>query len=150
MERIVVQSSRDSMNLVEGFISTICDSYHVGNHFATISVAVMHAVENAIVHGNRLCADKNTVITCGHCKGGIYFEVEDEGPGFDYAKYGDFPIGKEGEGVFLMKTLADRLVFSKEGRKVRMEFDINGIEASDSMERRMILERFSALESVEI
>ena len=40
-----------------------------------------------------------------------------------------------GEGMFLMKTLADSCVFSKGGRRVRLEFMIQGIEQARSLER---------------
>lgn len=142
MESIVIQSTKENLVQVEAFLSDICDEYHVGNYFATISVAVMHAVQNAMEHGNKFDASKKVSIICGHCMGGVYFSIEDEGEGFDYIQYGDFPIEGRGEGIFLIKTLCDRMEYSDSGRQVRLEFAINGIESSDSLERRSLMKKF--------
>lgn len=150
VERIAIQSTKTNIGIVEGFISDICDDYHVGNYFSSISVAVLHAVENAIVHGNGEDPSKKVTLSCGRCAGGMFFEVEDEGSGFASDCFGEFPLEGRGQGIFLMKTLSDVLEYSEGGRKVRMEFDINGIEASDSMERRSALQKFRVARMVEV
>ncbi len=148
MEHIVIQSSMDSIRQVEAYISNICDEYHVGNYFATISVAVLNAVSNAIIHGNKLDINKKVRLSCGHSHGGMFFEVEDQGDGFDYDCYGDFPMEGKGEGLFLMKSLADNVEFLNNGSLVRLEFQIDGISATDSLERRSVMDKFYAAKSV--
>lgn len=68
--------------------------------------------------------------------------MSDEGRGFDFRQYGDLPSGDSttGEGIFIMKSLSDRMVFSDEGRMVRLEFDVAGIDPSDALERVAILQ----------
>ena len=136
MERIVIQSNAANLIKVEQFLDTVCDTMNIHNYYATISMAVLQAVENAIVHGNKSDENKVVSIKYSKCRGGIAFVVEDEGDGFNYKDYAGFPMESGvGEGVFLMKTLADSCVFSKGGRRVRLEFMIQGIEQARSLER---------------
>ena len=102
----------------------------------------MQAVENAIVHGNGSDSSKKVTLVFDTCRGGICAEVSDEGRGFDFHKFGNLPSGEstQGEGIFVMKSLADRMTFSDEGRKVRLEFDVAGIDPSDALERIAILQ----------
>lgn len=150
MERIVIQSDSKELATVERYISNLCDEKNVFNYFATISVSVMQAVENAIVHGNKNDAEKKIVIESGDYCGGIYFEVEDQGDGFDVSQYGELPTeGTQGDGIFMMKMLSDRLEYSNGGRKVRMEFAIRGIDAVRSMERANTLKKYYTIQKVE-
>ena len=68
--------------------------------------------------------------------------MSDEGRGFEYHQFGNLPSGEspQGEGIFIMKSLADRMTFSDEGRKVRLEFDVAGIDPSDALERASVLQ----------
>ena len=44
-----------------------------------------------------------------------------------------------------MKSLADRMGFSDGGRKVRLEFDVNGIDPADALERVALLQEHFSL-----
>jgi hypothetical protein len=50
--------------------------------------------------------------------------------------------GGKGDGIFLMQTLADSCIYSKGGKRVKLEFMIQGIEASRSLERAATLQHF--------
>ena len=130
---------------VEERLFHFCRLCNVGSYYSTLSVATQQAVENAIVHGNNSDVSKQVTIILDTCRGGIAVEVEDQGAGFDFDRYGALPEGEsEGEGLFVMKTLADRMSFSEGGRKVRMEFDVSGIDPADALERIALLqERFA-------
>lgn len=142
-ETIVIQSNAEGLADVERFLAAFCDDNHIANYFATISVPVLQAVENAIVHGNLNNPSKKVIIEYGYRLGGIYFLVSDEGNGFDYTQYGNCPLNNEkGQGVFLMKSLADHIEFFNGGKSIRMDFDINGIEAIDALERIDTLQHF--------
>ena len=144
MEHFVIQSDISLLPLVEERLFHFCQLNHVGNYHSTIDVAVLQAVENAIVHGNGGEVEKTVDITFGTCRGGVFVEVEDQGAGFDYECYVDHPEGaaSEGEGIFVMCRLADRVRYDEGGRKVRLEFDVAGIDPGDAMERVAILQRF--------
>lgn len=151
MERIVIQSNVSNLVQIEQFLDTVCDTMNIHNYYASISMAVLQAVENAIVHGNN--SDENKTVSIGYskCKGGIAFVVEDEGDGFNYKEYEGFPMESGvGEGMFLMKTLADTCTFSKGGKRVRLEFMIQGIEQARSLERVATLRRFYAPKKINV
>lgn len=143
MKKLVIQSNKGALEEVENYLSVLCDEKHIYDYYGTILMPVLQAVENAIEHGNGSDPKKQVIIEAQDCMGGILLSVEDQGNGFDYTQYGDFPAedGK-GEGIFLMKTLSDQLSFSKEGRRVEMKFLIKGIDASKSMERSFVLQHF--------
>ena len=127
------------MPVVEERLFHFCQECHVGDSCSAVTVAVMQAVENAIVHGL-------VALTLGTCRGGIFVEVADEGDGFDFGRFGDFPAAgqSKGEGIFVMKSLSDHMTFSEGGRRVRMEFLVAGISPADALERIAVLkEHFS-------
>ena len=140
-ESFVIQSDIKNMPQVEERLFHFCREYNVGSYYSTVSVAVLQAVENAIVHGNGSDEKKHVSLTMGTCRGGIFVEVADEGQGFDYTRYGDLPADgqSEGEGIFVMHQLADRLTFEECGRKVRLEFEVNGVDPVDALERIAVL-----------
>lgn len=140
---IVIQSNSDGLHNAEVFIMQVCDDNNVSNNLSLISVAVLEAVKNAIVHGNRNDASKWVRLSWGHCKGGLFFEVLDQGEGFDFLSYypSSFPEGK-GEGIYTMYTLADEVIYSETGNKIHLEFKIDGIEESNATNRRLSLARY--------
>lgn len=146
-EQFVIQSDIALMPSVEERLFHFCHLCHVGNYYAAVSVAAMQAVENAIVHGNKCDPAKTVVLTMGTCRGGLFVEVADQGEGFDCENFVD-PLSADGEGIFIMRRLADRLTFADGGRRVRLEFDVAGIDPADAMERAAILCAHRAMVSV--
>ena len=144
-ETFVIQSDIANLPYVEERVFHFCHECHVGNYYSTVSVAAMQAATNAIVHGNGGDASKSVAIGLGTCRGGVYVEVEDQGTGFRFEEYGSAESLEKGSGIFVMKTLADRMSYSEGGRKVRMEFDIAGIDPADALERAAILQSHFAL-----
>ena len=143
MQTITIQSDKANLAQVETLLSRFCDENNIGNYFATISVAVLQAAENAIVHGNHSDPAKNVSVSYGYCNGGVFFEVSDEGEGFDADRYVDLPdTGTVGTGIFIIRSLADHVEFSRGGRSVRMEFFIRGIESSVASARAATLQKF--------
>lgn len=136
-ESFVIQSDIAILPEVEERLFHFCRLCNVGSYYLTLSVATLQAVENAIVHGNASDPSRQVALSFATCRGGISVEVADEGSGFDFEKYGSFPVegSGRGEGIFVMKSLADRMTFSEGGRRVRMEFDVNGIDPADALER---------------
>lgn len=143
MERLVIQSDIKNITQVEFFVDAICDHWNINNYAATIAMPLLQAVENAIVHGNHSDPAKRVSITADTCKGGVSFAVEDEGRGFDYTSFGELPEEQgRGTGLFLMRTLADRLTFDNGGSRVEMMFVINGIDPARALERITTLSHF--------
>lgn len=136
METLVIQSDIKNIIDVERFVYSVCDTFNINNYAAVISMSLLQAVENAIIHGNCNDPSRNVRICFDQCKGGVFFTVSDEGRGFDFcSRLSADNNAENGKGLFLMRSLADNLSFSNNGSTVRLDFVINGIEASRALER---------------
>lgn len=129
-ERKLEFSSRiENINIIEQFIDEICEQYSVGEEiYGNVLIALTEAVNNAISHGNRRDPDKMVDFTFKPSPSELVFVIEDEGPGFDYDNLPD-PTSPEnieqpnGRGVFLMKHLADAVIFDETGSRVELKFE---------------------------
>jgi len=94
-----------------------------------IMLALSEAVNNAIVHGNDLQEDKTVTITASYQDRQLNISVMDEGKGFDPESIPN-PLNEQnllnegGRGVYLMKQYADNVIFTHNGSKVTMNFEI--------------------------
>ncbi len=96
----------------------------VQGELANLRLALLEALANAVIHGNREDPSKKVGI-CAGCsgRGQLLIAVTDEGCGFDPAALPD-PTADEnigsthGRGVFLMRCLADDVQFNLRGRHV--------------------------------
>ena len=143
MENITIQSDINNLIDVERFVTSFCDLHNINNYAAAISMSLLQAVENAIIHGNNNDPSKKVFIEAGLSRGGVYFQVTDQGDGFNYQQYTDASLDSApGNGLFLMHKLSDRITFSGNGNCVRMDFYVTGINSSLSLERIMSLRKF--------
>lgn len=131
-QTLVLGSNSDSLSMVERLIEDVRNKYNVSEDvFGNMLVAITEAVTNAIYHGNKSDPQKKVSVSCIHSPHSIVFTVADEGPGFDYYNLPD-PTSAEnlekecGRGIFLMKHLADQLIFSENGRVVELNFKLQG------------------------
>ena len=127
-----IVSQPESINLVEKLIDEIKAEYNIHEEcYGNMLVAVTEAVNNAIQHGNKYDPEKMVHISYEVDPDQISFTVSDEGGGFDYVNLPD-PTDPEniekptGRGVFLMKHLADQIIFSENGRVVELYFKTSG------------------------
>ena len=127
-----IVSQPESINLVEKLIDEIKAEYNIQEEcYGNMLVAVTEAVNNAIQHGNKYDADRKVNIAYEVDADQISFTVTDEGAGFDYLNIPDptDPDNLEkptGRGVFLMKHLADQIIFSDNGKVVELYFKTTG------------------------
>jgi serine/threonine-protein kinase RsbW len=116
---------------VENFIDHFTEFYEVDSMtFGKINLAVIEAVNNAILYGNKMDASKCVRFFVEKCDNKLYVTVEDEGQGFDFDNIPDptLPGNLEkdaGRGLFLMKTLSDEIMFENGGSKVTLIFHLN-------------------------
>ncbi|MBQ9638237.1 MAG: ATP-binding protein [Bacteroidales bacterium] len=143
MERITIQSDIAEISKVESFVSNICDNHNLDRYFASITMAVVSAVDNAIRHGNHSVKEKKVVIESAVVRGGISFSVEDEGEGFDYQHHGHIDDDATGNGMIMMRMLADEVEYSEGGRRVNMLFAVSGIDEALANQRCRVLKQFS-------
>lgn len=127
------ESKTENISQVEKLVDEVCEAYKIREDFyGNILISLTEAVNNAIVHGNKLDPEKNVKVEYTANEPILRFFISDEGPGFDYDNLPD-PTAPEniekphGRGVFLMKNLADNCEFLEDGRIVKMEFNAIGV-----------------------
>ncbi|MBC5994137.1 ATP-binding protein [Pontibacter cellulosilyticus] len=128
--KIQIPSLIENIRVVESFIDNSKDEFDFEDDiYGNIMVAVTESVNNAIRHGNKFDKDKNVYLTLQVEENQLTFEIEDEGPGFDYENLPD-PTSPEnlenpgGRGIFLMRNLCDSVNFEENGKRVQLVFNI--------------------------
>lgn len=95
--------------------------------FFNLVVAVTEAVNNAIVHGNRMDPDRTVRYSLECRPDGVHCVVEDEGEGFSPDDIAD-PVSPEnimmegGRGIFLIRALMQHFHAEKTAHGMRIEF----------------------------
>jgi serine/threonine-protein kinase RsbW len=127
-QSLQIASEPHSINIIEKVIDDLKGEFDIHEDaYGNILVAVTEAVNNAIQHGNALDPNKKVSVSYEVDGDRISFTITDEGRGFDYYNLPD-PTAPEnlekptGRGVFLMKHLADQVIFSDNGRVVELYF----------------------------
>src|SRR5690242_5840604 len=104
--QLILDSSSESIHIVEKLIDAICASYRVNeDHYGNILVAITEAVNNAIYHGNKSDPGKKIHIAFNSDPKKMTFSIRDEGKGFDFEHLPDPTDPKNlekptGRGVF--------------------------------------------------
>jgi serine/threonine-protein kinase RsbW len=107
------------MRLIEG-------SHCVAGEESAVELALDEALDNAVIHGNRVDRQKLVQVLCRCELGkGVSVVVKDQGQGFDPSAVPDPTapenIGAEhGRGIWLMKSVMDEVSFERGGTEVRM------------------------------
>lgn len=131
--RLTIASNPKNISRVEKFLAKISRSVtldEIQSH--KLMVSLTEAVNNAIIHGNKKDPGKKVVIQGELLPGWLLIMVNDEGRGFKPEGVKN-PLKKEnlmresGRGIFLMRTLMDRVEFekTKSGYQVRLWLDLN-------------------------
>jgi serine/threonine-protein kinase RsbW len=132
------------MRAVEEFSERISDEYFLNDsYFGNIITCLTEAVENAIVHGNTMDENKIVHVLMEEQTEGLMFTVKDQGDGFDPKPYTEgIPEGKKGEGIFLIRSLADEVKIQDRGRVISMLFRITGVDEKVAENRRQQLKAY--------
>ena len=129
-DEIKFQSKIENINIVEKLVDDISAKRNLSSEiYGNLLVAMVEAVNNAIIHGNKLDESKDVIVTYGIDNDTFWFNVKDQGPGFDYTKLPDptLPENLEkphGRGIFLMSHLVDEIKFEESGTKVCLRIKI--------------------------
>lgn len=129
--KIEIPSLTENIRIIESFIDNAKEKFELEDDiYGNIMIAVTESVNNAIKHGNNGEKDKNVSLQIIFDETNIKFVIDDEGPGFDYNNLPDptAPDNLEkvgGRGIFLMKHLADDIVFHNNGSRVELTFYMN-------------------------
>ena len=127
---LIIPSKLICINDVRQFLEDIfTDSHLKREYFNRVFLGLSEAVNNSIVHGNRSDSEKKVFLKSFYSDGELVFEVKDEGEGFlvdcieDPTSFNN--LKKEnGRGIFLIREIADEIVFSEGGRSVLIRFNL--------------------------
>ncbi len=129
--KISLPSELSSLNEAEKFVQEFCFDCDVTHaRHCDIQVAVLAAVSNAIQYGHRHHGPRLFYIECNLTETyAMQFIITDSGQGFDVENVLDptdpMNMGqREGRGIYLMRKLADKCTFKKNGSEVVLEFGI--------------------------
>lgn len=133
VREISLKSDPESIIEVESFVEDLSTKYNVGDDvFGNMIISITEAVNNAIIHGNKKEPSKKISILesleeTPHKL--LCISIKDEGEGFDYNNLPD-PTAPEnlemigGRGVFLIKQLADYVIFNDKGNSIELQFRV--------------------------
>ena len=132
-KKLEIASLPENIVSVERYVENLCSEYNVDESvFGNMLISITEAVNNAILHGNK--KDPNKMVTISHTMENtkpktLSIKIVDEGKGFDYLNLPD-PTAPEnlemigGRGVFLIKQLADVVIYSDKGDSVELQFRV--------------------------
>lgn len=113
-------------SLVHQLIRLIEGSRCVAGDEPAVELALLEAMTNAVVHGNRLDSHRLVQVLCRCELGrGVSVVVRDQGQGFDPDAVANPPAvenrnDKRGRGIHLMKLAMDEVKFENKGTAVHM------------------------------
>lgn len=119
-----------NINKAEKFVEEINEEYNLSEKvFGNILISVTEAVNNAMLHGNKLDKTKTVTLEYQLTEKDITFKVSDEGQGFDFENIPDPTLPENiekshGRGVFLVKNLSDEIEFLNNGAVIEFKFNI--------------------------
>lgn len=129
IEKISFSSDLSNLTKVESLVDVVCEELNLdGEMFGNILIAVTEAVNNSIIHGNKFSDAKDVTVEVGISDDSFVFCISDLGDGFDFSNLPD-PTAPEniekenGRGIFLIKNLADDLVYTDNGRVATILFE---------------------------
>jgi len=128
IQKYKIKSKIENLMVIERAIDEITSMYKINHdYYGNIMVSVMEAVNNAIVHGNKLNPNKSVDIEIFVEDDLLEVTVKDEGRGFNPKGIPD-PTSPEnienvdGRGVFIMSKLADAIEYNEKGNIVKLTF----------------------------
>ncbi len=137
-----ISSTDKSLPEVENFIEEICETYYITNsYYGNILMAILEAVKNAIVHGNKSNPEKQVQICFKSIQNGLCFKITDQGNGFNFRNIknpieAEYPLSENvGKGIFLIRTLADYVSYNSKGNVVEIVFFISSINQETTLNR---------------
>ena len=127
---ISIESKIENINKIEKLIDEVSEEARINSEvYGKVLIATVEAVNNSIIHGNKEDETKKVNVSFKVDSDYIYITIEDEGPGFNFYNVPD-PTTPEnienihGRGVYLMKHLADDVIFHGRGNKVEVKFSL--------------------------
>ncbi len=127
---VKIPSDMSNLFRAENLIDVLAEKLNFGDElYGNISVSIIEAVSNAILHGNQNDVTKIVLLDYKVIKDSLVFTISDEGNGFDFDTVPDPTLPEnleniKGRGIFLIKNLADRITFENRGSIVIIYFNL--------------------------
>jgi serine/threonine-protein kinase RsbW len=121
-----LRSNKKAIKLIEPIIFEVKERLNLpDDKFYNILIAVTEAVNNGIIHGNKLNPAKYVHFTILADLNEIEIIVEDEGEGFDHEgvvdpRQPENLLKENGRGVFLIKALCDSCDYESNNTGTRL------------------------------
>lgn len=129
-DTIEFTSDLSNISVVEKLIDNQSAACELNDEvYGKLLLAVVEALNNAIVHGNKSDVNKKVTVSYTLDNEFIEYTITNEGEGFNPDILPD-PTAPEniekdcGRGIFLMRHLADDVIFSDKGRTVTLKFNL--------------------------
>lgn len=129
IDTLNIPADIEAMAQVESLIDSVCAKLGVNEDFyGNVLIAVTEAVTNAIDHGSNKNKMLDVRVLVGDESKEFCFNIKDEGRGFDFTNLEDPTspdniLKENGRGIFLMRNLADEVVFEDGGTSVNIYFN---------------------------
>ena len=127
--KISIPSLIENIKIIESFIDNAKENFEINDDiYGNIMISVTECISNAIIHGNSMHVAKEVKLEFYETEDGFGFRICDEGTGFDHSHLPD-PTSPEniekenGRGIFLMRNLADEVLFNERGNEVSVFFN---------------------------
>jgi len=120
----------------EEILEDITKQINLNEHiYGNILLSLSEAINNAIIHGNKMMKNKKVTVKYIIKKDLIEIQVYDEGLGFDYKNIPDPTLRENleketGRGIYIIKNLTDSLEFDNNGSLIIMKFNIHNNDLS--------------------
>ena len=121
-----IESDLNNLAKVENFIETLMSDFSISDNYKGIlSVPLIEAVNNAIVHGNHSDKSKKVSINCQLSNKQITFSVSDEGKGFDYKHILTEKLeNRKTSGLTSIELLCEELEFLNNGSTIIFSINV--------------------------
>ena len=125
---VEVRGSEGYLSFLDGFVDDLSRDEGIDEDtVSNIVIAMSEAMNNAYLHGNGGVDSLPIVIKVYRDGGGFSFSVLDCGKGFDFGQLredlnDDILDVPGGRGIFIMRALADEVVFNDAGNQVTLKF----------------------------
>jgi serine/threonine-protein kinase RsbW len=123
-------STRDAVADASSFVLEAAESMGVEDSVREALLLVIgEAVANAAHHGNQLDPSKEVVVECVRRGDELHLCVEDAGPGISEdrlasAALPEDPLQTSGRGLYIMKSLSERIWLEESGRRLCMMWEL--------------------------
>ncbi len=124
-------SKIENISIIERLVVELTQQNQIHSEiYGNMLVSMVEAVNNAIIHGNKLDESKSVKVEYELNDNLFTFSVKDDGDGFDFKNLPD-PTAPEnlekphGRGIFLISHLVDELHFEDNGSKLCVKINVH-------------------------